>query len=274
VTMVCPCHPILSSILNQCSPLTAQMERSLPHCLRKLPFRAPVCVWGVHAACYMDMQVASAVGWGPRQPGSRLWRLICTRMPAGWDTAGLSADPETFARYREIEVIHARWAMLGALGCVTPELLSKYSGVSVSLSSLLSCHRHWLRSCSQHLLCNVRKMRVCACASSVTRHCEQEVENSIASSYSFLWIMTVIVLCGVLLHCLGSCRGVQFGESVWWKAGAQILGSGGLDYLGNPSLVHAQSIIATVAVQVPFHPSLPGSPLVLAQKSNESATAH
>jgi hypothetical protein len=114
----------------------------------------------------------------------------------GWDTAGLSADPETFARYRELEIIHARWAMLGALGCITPELLAS---------------------------------------------------NGVAFKEAVWWKAGAQILTPELLEKYG---GVKFFEAVWFKAGAQIFKRVGLNYLGNPSLVHAQSIIGTLAVQV------------------------
>ncbi|CAM8885637.1 unnamed protein product [Rhodiola kirilowii] len=41
----------------------------------------------------------------------------------GFDVAGLSKDPEAFQRYFNFEILHARWAMLAALGALIPEVL-------------------------------------------------------------------------------------------------------------------------------------------------------
>ena len=44
----------------------------------------------------------------------------------GYDPFGLGKKPEDFAKYQAYELIHARWAMLGAAGCIIPEAFNKY----------------------------------------------------------------------------------------------------------------------------------------------------
>ena len=51
------------------------------------------------------------------------------------------------------------------------------------------------------------------------------------------------------LGCLGPEIGGNYGVP-WFKAGGYIFEEDGLNYLGNPALIHAQSIVAIVAVQV------------------------
>ena len=93
----------------------------------------------------------------------------------GWNSAGLglAAHPKTFERLRKAEVLHDRWAVLGTLWYLTPELLQRHT----------------------------------------------TIDN-------------------------GANKGV------WFKAGAMVFESDGLNYMGAPVLVCAQSILAVLACLV------------------------
>ncbi|KAI5062230.1 hypothetical protein GOP47_0023245 [Adiantum capillus-veneris] len=47
----------------------------------------------------------------------------------GFDPFGLSKKPADFDKYQAYELIHARWAMLGAAGFVLPEAFNKYGAI-------------------------------------------------------------------------------------------------------------------------------------------------
>ncbi|XP_057490804.1 chlorophyll a-b binding protein CP26, chloroplastic-like isoform X1 [Actinidia eriantha] len=44
----------------------------------------------------------------------------------GYDPFGLSKKPDDFTKYQAYELIHARWAMLGAAGFIIPEAFNKF----------------------------------------------------------------------------------------------------------------------------------------------------
>jgi len=47
----------------------------------------------------------------------------------GYDPLGLGKNPRDFAKYQANELLHARWAMLGAAGFIVPEALNKFGAV-------------------------------------------------------------------------------------------------------------------------------------------------
>eukprot|EP00667_Euglena_gracilis_P018649 EG_transcript_19825 len=91
----------------------------------------------------------------------------------GFDVLGLATQPTRLERYRQGEIINGRWAMLGIVGCIVPELLARNYGV-------------------------------------------------------------------------------PFPEPVWFKTGATVFSEEGLNYLGNPSLIHAKSIAAILVTEILF----------------------
>ena len=46
-----------------------------------------------------------------------------TRRSYGFDPFGLGSVPSNLQRFQEAELVHCRWAMLGAAGALAPELL-------------------------------------------------------------------------------------------------------------------------------------------------------
>jgi len=49
----------------------------------------------------------------------------------GYDPLSLGQSVEQVAKYREFELLHGRWAMLGAFGALVPEILASFGGSDI-----------------------------------------------------------------------------------------------------------------------------------------------
>jgi len=76
------------------------------------------------AAPSVSCRATKAAGnWMPGQPAPAHLAGADLAGNYGFDPLNLSREPSSMARFREAEVVHGRWAMLGVAGCLAVELL-------------------------------------------------------------------------------------------------------------------------------------------------------
>ena len=108
--------------------------------------RRPALVAAAKAAA--QAEAAGAASSDLYGPGRFLWPWPGGPAPhldgstpgdAGWDPLGLCADGQTgrldkekLERFSDLEILHARWAMLAALGVIVPEALALFAGAPIA----------------------------------------------------------------------------------------------------------------------------------------------
>ena len=198
----------------------------------------------------------------------------------GWGAAGSTADPGTFAAYREAALIHARWAELGTLGSLTPGLVAKCTGVQVNEPA-------WLEPDARVFPGDDVDLALADDPDTVTELQLKEVKNGrldgtsmfghyvraaatdgpVASwtthvALATLYVYLILVddpdtVTELQLHAVKNGRlaracmfghyvhpittSMQIDAPVWFKAGAQNFPEDGLDYIDSSNLVRARS---------------------------------
>eukprot|EP00803_Ostreobium_quekettii_P004853 evm.model.scf_752.7 EVM.evm.TU.scf_752.7 scf_752:49472-53356(-) len=79
------------------------------------------------------MMVRMAVARPSWCPGAQIPKHLNGTLPGdvGWDPLGLGEDPQALKWYVQAELVHARFAMVGVVGMLVPQILAKFGVLDV-----------------------------------------------------------------------------------------------------------------------------------------------